>query len=210
MTTSDPDQIRRRIAETQRDLSADGDALTEKVSPGRVVGRRVERARDVMTSAKERIMGTADSATSTVGDTTSGTTDRVSSAASSTAEAVGSAPRAVRRRAEGNPLAAGLVAFGLGWLISSLLPPTRAEQELAGQARQVAAEKLQPVAEQARQAASEVADHLREPAQRAVESVRSTAGDAASTVTDEGRAAADHVTTRTDQARGNVQDQVRG
>jgi hypothetical protein len=48
----------------------------------------------------------------------------------------------------GNPLAAGLIAFGAGWLVSSLLPATRREQELADQAKQVAQEKVQPVAQQ--------------------------------------------------------------
>lgn len=212
-STSDPDQIRQEIEGTRRDLSANVNALTEKVTPSRVIGRRVERARNTMTTMKDRIMGSAESATSRVGSATSGVTsdvaDRVSSAASSTADAVSSTPEAVRRRTEGNPLAAGLVAFSFGWLVSSLLPATRKERQLAHQARDVVAEQLQPVGEQVRQAASDVAENLREPAKQAVESVKSTASDAASTVSSEGRVAADRVSNRAEEARYNVQDQTR-
>ena len=43
--STDPDQIRSEIDQTQRELSADVDALTEKVSPQRIVERRVRRTR---------------------------------------------------------------------------------------------------------------------------------------------------------------------
>ena len=61
MTTSDePDQIRREIEQTQAQLSADVDRLSEKVNPTRVVERRVERAKDAVTSVKDKIMGSGD------------------------------------------------------------------------------------------------------------------------------------------------------
>ena len=111
-------------------------------------------------------------------------------AASSAAGAVQEAPQAIRRQTRGNPLAAGLIAFGAGWLVSSLLPASRREQELADQAKQVAQEKVQPVVQQV---ASEVGDNLREPAQQAVASVKSTAQDAKDTVAEEGRVATQDV-----------------
>lgn len=210
--TSDPDQIRRQIEGTRRELSADVNLLTEKVSPGRAVGRRVERARGTVTNLKDKIMGSAYDATSSVGDTASSATERVSSATSnaagSVAGAVEEAPRAMRRQTQGNPLAAGLIAFGAGWLVASLLPATRKEQELATQAKDVIADRLQPVAQQVQQAATEVKDNLREPAQHAVESVKSTTSDAASTVADEGRAATEQVTDRAQEAKRNVQHQT--
>ena len=42
---NDPDQIRRDIDRTQAHLSSDVDALTEKVTPSRIVERRVGRPR---------------------------------------------------------------------------------------------------------------------------------------------------------------------
>ena len=41
----------------------------------------------------------------------------------------------VSRGARGNPIAVGLGAFALGWLVSSLIPASRAEQRAAGTLR---------------------------------------------------------------------------
>ena len=92
-----------------------------------------------------------------------------------------------------------MIAFGAGWLISSLLPASRQEQRLAEQATDKAADLGRPVAEAAEQAATEVKDNLQEPAQQAVESLKSTASDAGRAVADEGRAAAE-------DAQANVRD----
>jgi hypothetical protein len=124
--------------------------------------------------------------------------------ASTAASAVAEAPQMARRQTQGNPLAAGLISFGAGWLIASLLPTTRREQELASQARDRAGELGQPVAEAARQVATEVKDNLAQPAQQAVESVRSTATEAGRTVTDEGRVAAEQVQGQAQESAGNV------
>jgi hypothetical protein len=221
--SDDPEQIRREIEQTQAALSQDVDALTEKVTPGKIVERRVDRARDAATRLKEKVMGSTQdygqhaaggvrSATSSVQDTASNAASSVQGAASSAAgtvqdaaataaDAVQQAPQAIRRQTRGNPLAAGLIAFGAGWLVSSLLPATRREQELAGQAKDVAQEKLQPVVQQV---ASEVGENLREPAQQAAESVKATALDAKDTVTEEGRAAAQDVSGRAQDAAGTV------
>jgi hypothetical protein len=62
----------------------------------------------------------------------------------------------------GNPLAAGLIAFGAGWLVASLLPATEPEQQVAWQARDLAAEKVGPVAQQLGQTGREAAQELRD------------------------------------------------
>ena len=54
-----------------------------------------------------------------------------SDALNSAGERIGDVPQTVQRKTQGNPIAAGLIAFGAGWLVSSLLPPTRKEQEFA-------------------------------------------------------------------------------
>lgn len=218
MTTDDPDQLRREIERTQRNLSTDVDLLTEKVTPGKIVHRKVNRTRRAMTSLRDRVMGTASDTASTatdrmsnaastatdrVGNAASSVTDTASEAASNAAQAVSNAPQAVRRGTEGNPLAAGLIAFGAGWLISSLAPASKKEQELAGQAKDWALEHGQPVAQQL---AGELKENLSEPAQHAVEEVKSTATDAASTVADETRSAAGDVTDRAKEAKGSVQE----
>jgi gas vesicle protein len=216
---TDPDRIRYDIERTQGHLRDDVNALTEKVSPTKVAERRVQAARGAMTNVKEKIMGSASetgatardtvsSAVSGVGDAASSAAAGVGSAASTAGEALASAPRAARQGTAGNPLAAAVIAFGAGWLVSSLLPANAKEQRLAAAVQDKAGDQLQPVARQLQQATHDLAESLREPAQHAVESVRSTAGDAASTIREEAGSATDHVTDRAQQARHTVTDRA--
>ena len=221
MTSSDPDVIRRQIEDTRRELSYDVDALNEKVNPARVVDRRVTAAKGKMTNLKEKVMGSAQDTTSqahgvasnaagSVQDAASSAADSVSSAASSAVCAVKQAPDAVIRQAQGNPLAAGLIAFGAGWLISSLLPATQKEQQLAQQAETAVREHKDTLLEPAKQAAQEIGDQLKPAAQQAVDSVKSTAQDAATTVTEEGKSAAADVQGQAQQSKDTVQSQATG
>ena len=178
---TDPERLRRDIERTQQNLSTDVDRLAEKVTPGRIVHRRVDRARNAVTRMRDRVMGTTpngdvmSTARDRLGDAASSVADSTSSAASNVAQAVQEAPQAVRRGTEGNPLAAGLIAFGAGWLLSTLAPASRTEQRLTERAKEAAQEYGQPVAEHLGQAATDLRDNLREPAQQAAESVRQTA-----------------------------------
>ena len=185
MTEKSPEQIRREIDRTRAELSGDVQTLTEKVSPGRAMGRQVRRTRDAMTRGKERVMG-SDSGSSAL----TSAKDSVADTASSVAQAAGSVPDMARQQAQGNPIAAGLIAFGAGWLVSSLLPASKAEQQLATQAKDKAAEVAEPVMQQAKVAGKELAEGMREPAQQAVDHVRSTAQGAAGTVTDQAKQSA--------------------
>jgi gas vesicle protein len=230
---TDPDRIRQEIEQTQGRLSSDVDALAEKVTPSRIVERRVGRVRAAAGRWKETVMGSvphsshssvvtgthsgggpgigtqAQQAAHQVGDRVSGVAqqvgDQASGLASSAAGAVSQAPQAVRRQAQGNPLAAGLVAFGAGWLVASLLPATQRERELAEQAQQRAQELAQPLADKAK----EVAADLQGPAQQAVQQVKETAQDAAQNVAETGRAAAGQVQDRAQQAPQHVKENVR-
>ena len=216
--STDPDQIRSEIDQTQRELSADVDALTDKISPPRIVERRVRRTRVAMTNMRDRIMGstsdtyqTAGSATSgvagNVSDRASAARDTVADTASSAADTVRSAPENIRRGTEGNPLAAGLIAFGAGWLLSSLLPASEPEQRVASQVKDFAVEQGRPVAGQLGDAGQQAAEQLKESAQQRAETVRQTATDAASTVAGEAQSAASDVTGHARQAARQVRDQ---
>jgi cell division septum initiation protein DivIVA len=210
--TSDPDQIRGNIEQAQKNLSANVDALAEKVSPSRIVERRVEQTRSAMTSVKDRIMGSAAETTSTVSGTASSAAasakDTLAAKASSAADMASSAPEQARQRTRGNPLAAGLVAFGAGWLLSSLLPATEPEQQAAAQVKDLAMEKGRPVAQELGHAGQEAAQSLRESAQQRAQSVKETATDAASTVADEAQSQASDVTSHAQEARNRVTEQA--
>ena len=105
----------------------------------------------------------------------------------------GLVPDAARRRTEGNPLAAGLVAFAAGWLVSSLLPATRAEERAAEAIQDKARDLAEPVQQELSGVASDMKDNLQSTAQESVQSVKDTATDAASTVKDEGTTQAQSV-----------------
>jgi hypothetical protein len=220
MTTSDPEVIRRQIEDTRRELSYDVDALNEKVNPARVVDRRVSAAKGRMTNLKERVMGSAHDTTSSaqgmasnaagsVQNAASSAAGTVQDAASSAAEAVQQAPDTIVRQTQGNPLAAGLIAFGVGWLVSSLLPASEKERQLAQQAESAVRENKEALLEPAKQAAQEIGDQLKPAAQDAVESVKATAQDAASTVKEEGKSAAADVQGQAQQSKGAVQSTSR-
>ncbi|MEU8020147.1 DUF3618 domain-containing protein [Micromonospora parva] len=207
--STDPDQIRRVIEATRNSLSSDVDALAYKVSPSRIVDDRKQRARSALQNVRDKVMGTASDlghgtghAAHSVGDRASSAASSVSdaahSAASTVSDAAHSAPRVIRQKSQGNPLAAGLIAFGVGWLASSLIPASRREQEAATQIKEKVGEHSGVVKEKLGAVASELKDELREPAQQAAESVKSTAQDAVHVVKDDTKSAAhtvkDHAT----------------
>jgi hypothetical protein len=219
MTSSDPDVIRRQIEETRRELSYDVDALNEKVNPARVMDRRVSAAKGRITSLKEKVMGTAQdtsyhaqgmasNAAGSVQNAASSAVGTVQDAASSAAGAVQQAPDAIVRQTQGNPLAAGLIAFGVGWLVSSLMPATEKEKQLAQQAESAVREHKDALLEPAKQAAQEIGEQLKPAAQDAVESVKATAQDAAATVKAEGQSAVEDVQGQAQQSKSKVQSQA--
>ncbi|MEV6808032.1 DUF3618 domain-containing protein [Streptomyces sp. NPDC051132] len=202
-----PDQVRAEIAATRDRLSADVDQLADRTSPRRVVRRRAHRMRGAVSGVRERVMGTAADTAHGVADTAQSATGslqegagRVAGSARDTVggagQALQQAPELARRRAQGNPLAAGLVAFGVGLLASSLLPASRVEREKASDLME--SDALEPV----KQATAESAQHLkegaREVAQSAAAEVQDSAAQAARTTQEEARAQTGQVT---DQAR---------
>ncbi|MEU5567325.1 DUF3618 domain-containing protein [Micromonospora musae] len=210
--STDPDQIRREIEATRNSLSSDVDALAYKVSPARIVDDRKQRARTALQKVRNTVMGTASDvghgaghAAHSVGDRAASAVSTVSDAAHSATSTVGDAahraPQVLRQKSEGNPLAAGLIAFGVGWLASSLIPATRREQQLAAQVREKAGEHGGAVTEKLTQVASELKDELREPAEHAARSVKETAQHAVSAVKDDTRSAGHDVKEQAQQAR---------
>src|SRR3954468_15343536 len=161
--SNDPDQIRREIERTRSELSDNVNALGDKVNPGSIAKRQVGKVRGAATSVKDAVMGSASDAADSAG-----------SVAGSVGDAVSDAPSAVARKAQGSPIAAGLIAFGAGLLVSSLLPASKVEQQAADKVKDTA----QPLVEDLTDTAKEVAGNLKEPAQQAFEEVKGTATDA--------------------------------
>ncbi|TDW69351.1 DUF3618 domain-containing protein [Kribbella pratensis] len=200
----DPEELKRNIEQTRREVGRDVDALTEKVSPGRVVGRRVERARAGVHRLKEHVMGSADSVGGSVTDTAGSALSTVQDAGSKVGGAVGSAPDAALARTRGTPLAAGLIAFAAGWVVATAIPASTRERDMAQASKDKAMEAAGPVKEEAAQVVQEVKDNLREPAQESVDSVNQSASEAATDVAAEGRSAAQQVADGAKDSADNV------
>ena len=188
--SNDPEQIRREIERTRSELSDNVNALGDKVNPGSIAKRQVGRVRGAATSAEDAVMGSAADA--------AGTGQQV---ATTMGDAVSNAPNAVARKAQGSPIAAGLIAFGAGLLVSSLLPASRAEQ----QAAQTVKDTAQPLVDDLTDTAKEIAGNLQEPAQHALEEVKATATQAADTVRDDATTAVTDVKDHAADAKDTMQ-----
>jgi ElaB/YqjD/DUF883 family membrane-anchored ribosome-binding protein len=214
-TSSDPDEIRADIERTRAALSDDVDALADTANPKNIAKRQADKAKDALTGVKDRVMGVADDVkdkvTGTGSDASGAARDRasavgaaVSDRASAVGDAVSSAPETAKEKTRGNPLAAGLVAFGIGMLISGLIPSSQKEQEAVSGLQS----NLEPLKEKATEAAREVGENLRGPAQEAVESVKSTATEGVENVKAEGQSAKDDVQSQTRESKDRVQKQA--
>jgi ElaB/YqjD/DUF883 family membrane-anchored ribosome-binding protein len=181
------------IEVTRADLTRNIDELSDKVSPQRVVERRKEAAKNSLGSVREKIMGTAGKAKESVGTSGSGGGVSASGAAASVKDSAQSAVGTLGSTTAGNPLTAGLVAFGAGVLISSLLPSTEKEAQATGHLVDAAKEHGQPLMDEAKSVGQDIAKDLGDSASEAADKVRSKAQDSASTVKDEGQSSVGQV-----------------
>jgi hypothetical protein len=171
---TDTNELKQGIARTRGELGRDVDALAEKVTPSRIAERRMESMKAGATGLRDKVMGTAEDAASSTGDL-----------ASSAADAVGQGGRRVARAAEGNPIAAGLLVFAAGWLISSLIPVSEKEKELGGAVRDAA--ESSGLTDMAAEMAGQVKDGMAEEVRGSAEHLKETAMDAAHAVQGEAR-----------------------
>jgi hypothetical protein len=97
-------------------------------------------------------------------------------------DVVSNTPTQVKPKARGNPLAAGLIAFGVGLLVSGLIPSSQREREAASTLQ----EKAEPLKEKATESVKEVVVNLKETAAEAAQSVKETATEAGQFIKDDG------------------------
>lgn len=190
--TQNPDALRADIEQTRRRLSTNVDAVADKVTPSHIVNRRVDKIKTAVFGARDDVQDAAGNAAHQAHDAVSGVVSDI-----------GDAPQAITRKAQGSPVAAGLIAFGAGLLVSALFPPTEKEKEAA----QAVKEAAQPLTDELSHAAQEVAEHLKEPATEAMQNVKESATEAAGHVKDEGQAAAADVQDRATTAKDNMGNQ---
>src|SRR5215203_7357270 len=119
-------QLRVEVERTQDDLHQNVRELNERVNPSRMMSRKKESVTSTFGSAKDKIMGVPDALTPGDGVASS-----------------------VRQTTQGNPLAAGAVALGVGWIVGGLLPVSETEKQKAAEMVGQAKEHVQPLADQA-------------------------------------------------------------
>jgi hypothetical protein len=194
MTTSnDPEVIRAQIEATRAGLSSDVNELGEKVSPAEIAKRQKEKVKAGVIGVKNHLIGTAEE-----------TKDSAGKAMSTVGDAVSNVPGSVAQQTKGSPLAAGLIAFGVGMLLSAIAPASKPEAVAAAALK----EQAQPLVDQVTAGAKEVAGNLQGPAQHAVESVKSSASAAVDTVKVEGTFAVAEVKDQAQDAKDTVQQQA--
>ena len=200
--TNNTEQIKADIEATRADLSQDVDALAQTVRPANVARRQKNKARSAVFGAKDKaksaVFGAKDTVMSSVSQVQSASGD----ALQSTGEAISSAPQVARQRAEGNPLAAGLIALGVGWLAGSLVPATRVERQAADALKKQAAPLTQEVSDMTKEAVQ----NLQEPAKEAVAQVKSTGADAVHAVREEGGSSAADLADTAKEGVQNIQE----
>ncbi|HZQ58829.1 MAG TPA: DUF3618 domain-containing protein [Acidimicrobiales bacterium] len=176
--------LRSEIARTRGDLSETLDAMGDRVSPRRMVERRTGRMRGRFATVREAVMGSpyqpgvTDRVGGAVRDATSSIGSTVGDAGGTLVEQAQQAPEMARRQVRGNPLAAGLIAFGGGLLLATVLPETDRERQAAS----AVSGSVRPIVEHAKHAAHEVASAVQDHAQQAAAEVKDHARDAAQQV----------------------------
>jgi hypothetical protein len=172
------------------ELSENVNALADTVNPAHVAKRKADQVKGAVLGTKDKVVGTVMGGAGSAADS-------AHAAGEAAGSAVTNAPSRVRDQAAGAPLAAGLIAFGLGLLGGSLLPASSVEQQAATKVKETATPVLSD-------AAKDVAGNLQQPAQEAVDAVKDTAAGAVDAVKGEGASAAQDVKSQTLEAKDTV------
>ena len=198
---TDPSQLREDIEQTRTRLSENVDALADQANPARMAKRQVSRVKAAAGRFVERIMGTAEELGDAAVEGVRGTAGDLTTRAREVADSVAELPRSVRQQTQGNPIAAGVVAFGVGLLLAAAFPPSRKEKELA----RAVQEQVQPLTDQLMAAGQEIAENLAGPAREAVGSLTESVGEAVQHVQEEGASAVSEVQ---DAVKGSADDVI--
>jgi ElaB/YqjD/DUF883 family membrane-anchored ribosome-binding protein len=179
-----PDRLKAETDQTREELSADVDRLADRISPKRKLHRGSERIRGAARNAKERVMGSAEQTTSQLQERAHDVAEATQDKAGQAADAIKSAPQQALRKTEGNPLAAGLIAFGAGLLAATLIPESRAEQQAGSQLATKGHDLAEPMVEAAKESSERLVEEAKSAAQTAGAQVVDTAKDAARTTSE--------------------------
>jgi gas vesicle protein len=199
------------VARTKADIADKVDDVKGKMSPRRLVSAPVEAVRagvrNVMGSdggPDSASFGAEGGSRGQLGASAIGKAAEVSRRAGDTAgsavEGLRDGASSVKTKAEGSPLAAGLLAFAAGFLAASLLPPSERERELVQKAR----EEIEPFGSEAAEIGKGIAGELQGTAQRGLQRVKERAAESVEQVRTEAQSTARQLQGRAEGAAGTV------
>lgn len=165
---SNPDEIRRDIERTRAELSENVNALGDSTSPSNITRGQVDKVKEGAANLKERVFGAPQDPHD------GGVAGDVRASVDDARDAVADTPQKVKSGTRGNPLAAGLIAMGVGALVGGLIPSSRKEQDMARQVKDAA----EPLVEEVKQMANQAKDNLQPVVQDATAGVKDVAGHA--------------------------------
>lgn len=177
------EELTSQIEDTRGRMASDLDALQDKVSPSAIVQRRKDATKQRISSMRDKVMGSAQNAGGSV-------SDKVPS------------PSGMASSVQGSPLAAGLVAFGAGMVIASLIPASKAEAEAAHRVVETTKDKGQPLVDDAKAAGQQLGQDLKERATDAAHKIKDSAADSAQQVKGEAQSSAETVKSESQPSNG--------
>jgi hypothetical protein len=199
----DAEELRREIEGTRAEMSSTLDAIGDRVSPGRVIERRKNRMKNAVQSVSGRVMGAASDKSAHLSQSASSGKEHLSQAASSGMDTIHGLPDTARSRAQGSPMGAGAVAFGIGFLAAAIFPPSQKEEAAVGSL--LDSDKIggvQGLQEKASGLGQELKDHLQEPAMQAAGTVKEAVTQSAGAVKE---TATNAVGSAKDETKGAMQ-----
>lgn len=179
------EQQRYRMGETL-------DAIGDRLSPERIIDRRKAAFGQRVRIVRESVMGSPgydEPVTQRLRGQASDAMHTATETMQSAGERVQNAPSAIADQARGNPLAAGMIAFGFGVLLASVFPKSRTEQRLVSEAKP----QLRQAAEELKDAGRDVASGAKDRARAAADEVKTAATEASSNVRDQAEQSADRI-----------------
>jgi gas vesicle protein len=214
-----PSEIRADIEATRRSMDATIDQIEDRIAPSRIAERKSQQVRSMWTTAKGAVMGTVDDAKNTVMGSVDDARNGVGDDAGDLRDRIGNATErsteAAERQFKGNPIAAGLIAFGVGALAGSLLPSTRQEERLArhvdpmlASAKEQLSDAGQGIVVDLRDEAQEAAQDVAETAREAVDVIKDDVTEAVGVTKDEAQDAAQTVKQEAQDAAGTVKGEA--
>jgi gas vesicle protein len=202
-------ELKRHAEQDRARLGETLEAIGDRLSPQRVAQRRKAAVGQGFRHLRESVMGSpgyvepvtqraraqTQHAAASAADAAKSAASRATDTARSAAETVQHTPDMLAEQTRGNPLAAGLIAFGTGLLIATAFPTTRTEQQLVDHARP----ELDQAKEELTETGRELAGDAKELATSAAQDVASVGKEAASNVAGQARSSAQQVAQETRQ-----------